>query len=354
MFRTVNITRNAQSIEELTSLNFLVPIFGDIVSIEKEILKGSSSFSGSRHEKIFLHYKNKSPETLVLKIVSPAKDMTIWRSGDFPNREASLIGSEELREIWDIIQSPYVGYCSEKEESALLMYDLSPYLFPDVRERISLQDEELILQTLARLHAKFWQKELACASWLAKQDVFYDFLGPNATAEERKLGRTHPILDAVEQGWKLVEQNFPAELSSFILNPPMEKFAAGLPKTLIHGDSKVGNFAILPGRKLSAFDWTNAGYASPAIELGWYIAVNASRLSTTKEDFLNRYRTALEKELGASIDNASWQQMNLLAVLVGARTLLWNKALNVQKNLAGAKEECLWWQAAIGKCYQWT
>src|SRR4030095_1698558 len=134
MFRTINNARNARSIEELTTLDFLVPIFGDIVSIEKEILKGSSSFSGSRHEKIILHYKNKSPVTLVLKIVSPSRDMTIWRSGNFPNREASLVGCEELHEIWDIIQSPYVGYCSEKEESALLMYDLSSYLFPDVRE----------------------------------------------------------------------------------------------------------------------------------------------------------------------------------------------------------------------------
>jgi len=278
--------------------------------------------------------------------------MTIWRSGNFPNREASLVGCEELHEIWDVIQSPYVGYCTEKEESALLMYDLSPYLFPDVRERVSVHDEELILQTLVQLHAKFWQKELGCVSLLASQDLYFDFLGPNASTEERKLGRTHPILDAAEQGWKLVTENLSAELSSFILNPPIEKFTAGLPKTLIHGDSKVGNFAIVPERKLAAFDWTNAGYASPAIEVGWYIAVNASRLSTTKEDFLNKYHAALEQALGTSIDEDRWQQMYLLAVLAGARTLLWNKALNVQKNLPGAKEEWTWWKEGINKCYQ--
>ena len=352
MYNTTNTARKAASINALVSADFLIPLFGDLSSVNRVPLKTSTSFSGSRHEKIILNCKDGSVINLVLKIVSPANDMTIWRSGNFPNREASLVGCEKLNPIWQIIQSPYVGYCPDEKESALLMKDLSAFLFPDVREPISKQDEDLILQTLSSLHARFWGKELGHESFLSKQEVFFHFLGPKATEEERLRGREHPILNAVEEGWKLVAQNLPVELSSFILEPPVEKFAMGLPKTLIHGDSKVGNFAIVPERKLSAFDWTNAGYASPAIEMGWYIAVNASRLSTTKEELLNRYRTALENELGTSFDNSTWQQMNLLAVLVGARTLLWNKALNVQKNLPGAKEEWIWWMEGIKQCYQ--
>jgi hypothetical protein len=38
-----------------------------------------------------------------------------------------------------------------------------------------------------------------------------------------------------------------------------------------------------------------------------------------------------------------------VAALTGALTLLWNKALNVQKNIAGAKEEWSWWEEQIRK-----
>ena len=125
----------------------------------------------------------------------------------------------------------------------------------------------------------------------------------------------------------------------------------GLIKTLIHGDSKLGNFAIMPDKKICAFDWTMTASASPAIEIGWYIAVNASRLARSKEEVLNRYRTLLQTELDFVIENKTWNQMVRVAVLTGVETLLWNKALNLQKNIPGAKEEWNWWANNIRRIY---
>ncbi len=335
-------SKKGDSIDELTDIGFLSQLFSDIVSIEKQILK-TSGFSGSNHAKISLHLANGNIVSLVLKRVVPLKDMTIWRSGNVIDREVRLIENEELKDVWNIFKSPYIAYAKEGEDSALLMLDLSASLFPDVREPISIEQEDLILLALARLHAKFWEQKLASTSWLTTDEIFFDFLAPQSSGEVKNEGREHPIFTAVQAGWHLAFQLMPPELRSFVLEPPIREMLADLPRTLIHGDSKLANFAIIPNEEVSAFDWTVVAYACPAIEIGWYVAVNASRLSRPKEKVFHQYRQFLQRELGKEISGEIWNRMMNVAIMAGARMLLWNKALNVQKNIAGAKDEWDWW-----------
>jgi len=350
MSKVANTFLKAGSIEELISLDFLAPQFGDINSIEEQPLKTSSAFSGSDHKKIILHYKNREPISLVLKIVRPSKDMTIWRTGNIPDREVRLLGCRELDQVWSIIDSPYIGYYHGDKYSALLMHDLSNFLFPDVRQPILHEQEDLILGTLARVHARYWKSELDCKSWLTPQETFFNYLHPQSMSEEKAAGRDNPLYSSIQKGWDLVFEMLPNELKSFVWEPPIERMTEGLPKTVIHGDSKLGNLAIVPGGKLSAFDWTVVAYACPAIEIGWYITVNSSRLSTTKENVFNRYREQLEKELAMQFDPDTWQRILDLAILTGVRMLLWNKAMNVQKDLPGARAEWDWWVQHIRLC----
>ena len=341
--------KKTNSISDLTDNDFLTGLFGPIDHIEKQPLK-TTGFSGSAHEKVVLHPEYGETISLVLKLIYPSQDMTIWRSGNISNPEVMLLDHTEMYGVWNIFQPPYIAYAKENENSALLMHDLSNYLFPDVRNPISHKEEDLLLYHLARMHAHYWQHELLSQPWLAKQDIFFSFLGPHAVAEEKASGREHPIFVPVQEGWDLALQFLPTDLASFLLNPPVEKIMLGLPKTLVHGDSKLANFAILPDEKISAFDWTLIAAAPPACEMGWYISVNASRLARSKEKVLDRYRELLQNELGRLIDNVSWDQMVDAAVLTGAITLLWNKALNLQKNIPGAKEEWNWWLDNIRIC----
>jgi hypothetical protein len=342
MFSNTNC-KKASSIDELTSKSFLSQFFPGITNVEKHELK-TTGFSGSSHEKIILNFKNDERVSLFLKLIYPSNDMTIWRSGNVPDRELRLIECSELQEVWEIFQSPVVAYASEGDRSALLMHDLSEFLFPNVRQPISLRDEDRVLQSLAHMHSRYWERDISCKSWLTEQEKFFSFLGPNAPAEEQAAKHDHPIFASVQSGWKLAFQLLDDKVRNFLIDPPVKDMTRGLSKTIIHGDSKLANFAILPEDKISAYDWTMIAYASPAVELGWYIAVNASRLARTKEDFLNRYRQLLQNQSGRNIDNDTWQQMVNVAILTGATTLLWNKALNVQKGLEGAREEWEWWK----------
>ena len=343
--------KKSNSISQLTRLDFLSELFDvPVCSVERQPLK-TSGFSGSAHEKIVLKFENEETISLILKHIYPSQDMTIWRSGNIGNREVMLLDDKEMTGVWDIFQSPSIAYAIDDNDSALLMHDVSKNLFPDVREPILPEQEDFILQKLAQMHAFYWEHNILSKTWLAKQNIFFSFLGPLAPAEEKAAGRKHPLFDVVQNGWDLARQLLPADIRDFILNPPIEKMAEGLVQTLIHGDSKLANFALMPDKKICAFDWTMTASASPAIEIGWYIALNASRLARSKEEVMNRYREFLQTELNFAIENTRWDQMVKVAVLTGAETLLWNKALNLQKNIPGAKEEWNWWANNIRRIY---
>jgi len=324
-------------------------IFGNVTNIERRPMK-TTGFSGSSHERIVLTIDSSKTISLVLKHVHSSTDMTVWRSGNISDREARLINSDELKEVWNIIESPYIAYANEGDYTVLLMHDLSPYLFPDVREPLKVEHENVMLETLASVHSHFWNQELTSASWLTNEKNFFDFLGTESANEEKLVGRTHAIFTPVQAGWHLAFQQMPPHLRSFVLNPPVETMVRGLPKTLIHGDCKLANFALLPQGKVSAFDWTVVGHANSSIELGWYVAVNSSRLAQPKEKVFAKYREYFQQKSGLTIPQAEWQQMIYVAVLTGARMLLWNKALNVQKAVAGAREEWEWWIKELADC----
>jgi aminoglycoside phosphotransferase (APT) family kinase protein len=111
----------------------------------------------------------------------------------------------------------------------------------------------------------------------------------------------------------------------------------------LHGDVKVANFAILAGGHVSAFDWAMAGTGPCTIDLGWYLAVNASRLTGPKDQIVRRYRTLLETALGNPLPDSVWRSLESVAIVCGARMLLWSKALALDVERPGAREEWTWW-----------
>jgi aminoglycoside phosphotransferase (APT) family kinase protein len=121
-----------------------------------------------------------------------------------------------------------------------------------------------------------------------------------------------------------------------------------LPRTLLHGDTKVANFAVLPDGRVSAFDWSFVGAGPATLDLGWYLAMNATRLARSKESVMERYRELLEEALGRTIPAGEWERMTDLAVWCGARSMLWSKALALESGRDGAEEEWQWWADRLG------
>jgi aminoglycoside phosphotransferase (APT) family kinase protein len=115
------------------------------------------------------------------------------------------------------------------------------------------------------------------------------------------------------------------------------------PKTIVHGDAKVANFAIDPRTQaVSAFDWAMAGHAPAGVDVGWYLLVNGSRIAESKEAALARYRARLTEERG-TISESAWIDIERCAVMCGASMGLWSKAMLLESGVPNADREWEWW-----------
>jgi hypothetical protein len=335
-------------IDLLTDPDFLSTVVGPVRAVERSPIDKPSGFSGASHERFHLILEDDDRVSLVLKRTRLDEEWTAYRSDDTRGREALLLDSREVAEAWSVFASPYVAFARETGEIGLLMHDLEPYLLPDVREPIAIESEDAILSRLARLHAIHWERPLP--EWLAKTGHHLSLVGPINVGHDPRRPPPAAMLERVREGWLEVFRRVPAPVARLLRTPEQheERFAA-LPHTLIHGDAKVANFAFLPGHRIGAFDWAMAGHEPVSIEIGWYLAVNASRLARSKEAVLERYRELLETALGRPLPSDPWEEIRAAAFLAGAIMLLWTKALAVRDGRAGAEAELDWWVERISE-----
>jgi hypothetical protein len=85
------------------------------------------------------------------------------------------------------------------------------------------------------------------------------------------------------------------------------------------------------------------GTGPATVDIGWYLGVNASRLARPKDKFLARYRVLLAERLGSPLHDALWDSLQRVAVICGARMMLWSKALALESSGPGSQEEWTWW-----------
>jgi hypothetical protein len=336
------------TLADLTNAASLTTLVGPIVGIDIEPLP-TPGFSGSRHRRMRVKRVGAPALPLVLKLTSATGDWLHRITGARRSREADLLRSPELAGIWSIFACPYIAFAEEGPETGLLMHDLSAHLFPDVRQPIAQDDEDLLLRSLARLHALFWARTLPSVGWMMSLDAYQSLFGPNLVGHPFASLLPEQLRPAILGGWEEALRRAPKPVADHLRAPAAERVDAWreLPRTLVHGDAKVANFAILPGQRVAAFDWAIIGWAPAAVDLGWYLAVNASRIATSKEHAIARYRGFLEMQLGLPFHPAEWKAFEDAAVEIGARMLLWSKANAAARGDGAALAEWGWWMERI-------
>jgi hypothetical protein len=335
------------SVDALTDAVTLTRVLGrDVVSVRVEPLTGIGFSNASlSHVDVDIHGGDQC--RFVLKRVRPAVDWIANRTGDVRGREAQLLSEPRLNAVWDAFASPYLAWAVEGGEAGLLMTDLSSALMPDARVPLSAGQEQNLLGALARLHARFWEANLSSIDWLVRPAQYCDLVAPCLAADPVGVASLPPQLrDAIPRGWMLALARLPREVARLVECRGSEweaLWSSDVPKTFLHGDVKVANFALLHDGSVAAFDWALAGAGPCTIDVGWYLAVNASRLTTSKEEFLVRYRALLEAARGSRLSDSIWQRLEDIAIVTGARMLLWNKALALDAGRPGAEDEWNWW-----------
>jgi hypothetical protein len=335
------------SIDALSDPGALAAVVGPIAFIERSpLVTLGYTYTGNILERLDLHLASGDRQTLVLKRTATTLNWVAWRSGDAVGREAALLAEPALTGVWEVLECPYRAFAARLGDAGMLMDDLSDYLLPDIDEPIAVADEDALLAALAALHARYWESDVLRLPWLATPVVRYALLGPMASTEEARRSSSDVFFDDVRRGWAMAFSRLPPDIRD-LLSRPASVLAAGcvgLPSTLLHGDAKVANFALLPGRRVAAFDWQLLGKGPATLDLGWYLAVNASRLARPKEHVIACYRDLLESHLARPLSNSLWERMVSVGILCGALMLLWAKALSLEESASPrAEEEWNWW-----------
>jgi hypothetical protein len=336
-------------VADLGEVPALESLLGPVASVERVPLV-TVGFSSSRHERVAVTLKSGRIRRLVLKRTVLASDWLVVRSGDGVGREAALLAEPGLDFVWQAFENPYLAFALEPAELGLLMQDLAEWLPPDVREPLPLESETALLAAIVELHARSWGSSALGLPWLMPAWRFACLLSPSpGAAGDARPPLPEQLRERVARGWEVALARVSARVRTKLLRPPalLEEEWAGLPRALVHGDVKVANFGFLPSGRVAAFDWSLVGAGPPTLDLGWYLAVNATRLSRGKDDFVREYRQRLEVRLGTRFPDALWRRLTGAAVACGALSLLWSKADALETGGPRAREEWNWWLAQL-------
>lgn len=307
-------------------------------------------FTSAHRERVDVERTDGSHVALVIKRTNRSGDWMAHRTHDHVGRETAQLGEPALARVWDAFDCPYVAWAADDDASVLIMRDLTPHLLPDVREPLSPDVERRLLSALATLHAAYWESPALALPWLTQPADTLGMLDACCAADpQARAMLPESLRDGFVRGWAAAIARMPPAIATLMTAPAHELawMWEGLPETLLHGDTKVANFALLPEGAVAAFDWAMIGRGPVALDLGWYVAVNATRLAVCKEHTLAQYRAQLEAALGRTLPDATWARLERAAAFAGARMLLWSKALAVEAGRPGADVEWKWWMARL-------
>jgi hypothetical protein len=345
--RTIQFARVA----DLTDPQTLSQVLGPVKTVERTPF-GPLGYSGATHERLDVVLQQGDLVALILKHSRPSQDWAAVCTRDQLGREVKLLQQPELADVWHIFANPYIACAAEHDRTAVLMDDLSEHIWADRLEiadppPISEDDEDALLGALARLHARFWQSDATRLPWLLQPADRFALLGP--------LGRWRGHYPAeleqqISAGWSAALSRVPEGARTLLTTAPelLAQRWESLPLTLLHGDTKVSNFALLPNGDVAAIDWAWVGAGPATLDLGWYLAINGGRLARSRNGVIERYRRLLEEESGAPIADDLWARLIDVGVLCGALTLLWLKALALEEQPSPElRAEWQWWVDAL-------
>jgi hypothetical protein len=313
----------------LTSVDDLLADAGSSVPFD------SNGKSGARLEKVTIH-----GEPYVVKYLD---------DGDWSARAAG-IPEGPIVEVWrrgllamlpDCIHQPIVGI-ARTDVTVLLMRDVSAWLVPSTDALISVEQHELFLDHMARVHAAYWHQPADLIDVVSPVRRYLE-LSPSMARSEMARGSTHFIPPLVARGWPLLPEVAPRAAAVVVPladDPgPLVSALSRTPQTFVHGNWKLDNLGTDDELRTVVLDWETPGRAACLSDVAWYLAINCRRLPTSKEATIECYREHLRS---AGIDTDGWWERQLGLSLIGALVQFgWEKAL------AGHDDELAWWEEQV-------
>lgn len=186
-------------------------------------------------------------------------------------------------------------YDPGSEHFGLLLEDITlrGATFPNVSQRISLEQVEAIVDMLAALHARYWQSPRfdADLSWVEAHvdgpvsELMNNFACLVIQSEIEENRFKHDLVSKIRMTDAEMREG----------TQKLQRHQGTLPQTLLHGDTHLGNTYVLPGGRVGLIDWqlTVRGYCVHDVS---YIIVTALSVDLRRKherELLQRYLARL-------------------------------------------------------------
>jgi hypothetical protein len=267
------------------------------------------------------HLVTADEQRFVMKHTHTVSDWVSLGSIDTRYRSVRLWQYGVLDHLRPVMEHVIVAACCDGDDYVLLMRDVSPGVVK-LGQELTLKTVRSLLNAFAAMHAMYWEDEGLSNPELGLCNVntFMTAFWPILSNQNRY------DMTGIENEWAIlfdrVEPDVLATIQSLIANPKtlFDKLAE-YPSTLVHGDFRPGNIAILPEtNQLVTLDWQLAGFAPAVIELHWFLN---SYDTVTPFDGIAYYRQQLALQLGKRFDASRWQSMLEIGYLAAVLRLGW-------------------------------
>ncbi|MBL8161824.1 MAG: phosphotransferase [Anaerolineae bacterium] len=288
-----------------------------VTQVEVQPMNGHGGLAGGH-----LSYVNTNDGRLVLKQMSIETDWIMFASDDQQCRSVTLWQYGILDQLLPHAEHKTIACARDGRGWAILMHDLTGSTF-SWETPLNYEIVTTFLDTLARLHATFWNRtDIADPSLgvcTPKQLLDQTAL---PVARDHRNYPTSPIPGWVCGGWEalpeLLEPVVLATLHNLIEDPqPLYDALKRYPGTLLHGDYRIENLAY-HNRCPVLFDWQESAYTVMTTDLAWMLKQRCVQMVMSREQATNYYRSRLENYLGKPFDEYEWQAMHDLGYCLDA------------------------------------
>ncbi len=266
----------------------------------------------------------------VLKRMTIDRDW-IMRATDDQHCRETMVAASGIK-LPDKIDTPALGVARDGDMFALLMRDIAVDLL--AQGPITVAQLEVIVGRMAELHRAPIPSENA--PWCGL-DRRLGLLTPDSARIAEAYGA--PVAKDIIEGWRLFEGHAEPRARDvvralFADASPLLRALSASPSALLHGDLKFDNIGLDSDGRMWLIDWAMTLVAPPAVELGWFLAINSRRLPVPLDDVLAMYADA------ASIRGDELARHNALTAICGLLLRGWRKALDAEDGEPG---ELRWW-----------
>lgn len=273
----------------------------------------------------------------VVKHLHPDQDFMMRALGDDGSRVLRAWAAGLFDTAPDAIDHTVVGAAADGSGCVLLMRDASVDLVPPGDDLFPDEQHHGFIAHLARMCASTWgwRDDVGLAPYAAR----WSFASPAFLDAEIGRGDPERAAAIVAPGWQKFAERAPADVAEGVtsLRHDFSPLAAALqqtPSCFLHGDWKASNLGTAADGRTVLLDWVYLGEGPACHDLSWYLALNRSKLPTSKEQVVADFRAALEDN---GVETAGWFDRQLGLALLGASVQFgWEKAL-------GDADELGWW-----------